>query len=397
MVNYAAFAPRNPIAVDVTQFARGREDRAVMDDQKRKQSLQRFLGENGPALAAGDRSAVDGLSRFDPEAAQRLSAGASKRVATDQATKLAQAKAFGAALQNIQDGDADGYNALERVAVENGMITQEQAAQWDVSRLPALRAMALDFDQKLDLRKADLDEAKFNQDVQEWTTKLNAPAKPADEYGRYVQEELAEGREPLSRIDYAQAKKGKGTTISYDENGRPVVSIGGAASADGSTPKLNETEAKGLIYYERANAAEAILNEHEKQLTSLAQTARSKVPIAGNYLVSEEYQQAQQAGSEFLASILRKDTGAAITQQEFDLYGPMFLPMPGDEAAVLAQKKESRKIAVDAIKKTLGKGNAVADPRTGGAEEPQSGAPERTRSIGGQEYVLRNGKWMRRR
>lgn len=53
-------------------------------------------------------------------------------------------------------------------------------------------------------------------------------AKPPDEYGRYVSEEQAAGRTPLSRIDYANAKKGKGTVVYDPVSGNPIVSIGGA-------------------------------------------------------------------------------------------------------------------------------------------------------------------------
>ena len=74
------------------------------------------------------------------------------------------------------------------------------------------------------------------------------------------------------------------------------------------------------------------------------------VPVVGNYAKSPEFQQAQQAGREFLAAILRKDTGAAITAEETARYGQTYLPRPGDSPQVLEQKKQSRRRALDAIK-----------------------------------------------
>ena len=53
---------------------------------------------------------------------------------------------------------------------------------------------------------------------------------------------------------------------------------------------------------------------------------------------------------EFLQAILRKDTGAAITKEEQVEYGKVYLPQPGDSAALLAQKKASRSRALEAIK-----------------------------------------------
>lgn len=64
---------------------------------------------------------------------------------------------------------------------------------------------------------------------------------------------------------------------------------------------------------------------------------------------SPEFQQAQQAGKEFLQAILRKDTGAAITPQETAEYGSVYLPVPGDTPVVLEQKRVSRKRALEAI------------------------------------------------
>jgi len=54
--------------------------------------------------------------------------------------------------------------------------------------------------------------------------------KPADEYQRYVQETIAAGQQPLNRIDYAQAKRGKGTVVYDPTTGKPLVSIGGGNS-----------------------------------------------------------------------------------------------------------------------------------------------------------------------
>ncbi len=70
----------------------------------------------------------------------------------------------------------------------------------------------------------------------------------------------------------------------------------------------------------------------------------------GNYLQSEDYQVARDAGLEYLASILRKDTGAAVTPSEEALYGRIFLPQPGDKPQTLIMKQQRRALAVEAIK-----------------------------------------------
>ena len=72
--------------------------------------------------------------------------------------------------------------------------------------------------------------------------------------------------------------------------------------------------------------------------------------MVGNYGTSNEFQKASQAGKEFLQAILRKDTGAAITEDEMTQYGKTYLPEPGDGADVLAQKMQSRRRALEALK-----------------------------------------------
>jgi hypothetical protein len=56
--------------------------------------------------------------------------------------------------------------------------------------------------------------ALFRADNEGNLTRVDAaPAAPADEYGRYVQEQTAAGRRPLSRIEYEQATSAQGTTV----------------------------------------------------------------------------------------------------------------------------------------------------------------------------------------
>jgi hypothetical protein len=133
---------------------------------------------------------------------------------------------------------------------------------------------------------------------------------------------------------------------------------GNAVKAPG---KLTEQQSKDLVYYDRGSQALAMLDEiGADALASTSDALKSKVPVVGNMMVSEKFQQAQQAGSNFLASILRKDTGAAITENEQEIYGRVFLPRPGDGPAVLSQKTAARRQAMDAIRNGLGPAEVLA-------------------------------------
>lgn len=147
-------------------------------------------------------------------------------------------------------------------------------------------------------------------------------------------------------------------------------------SSDGI--KLTEQQSKDLGYYARGNEANAQLASQGDALTARATGERGRLrgiadtvvrgtPLVGdssigNSLVSNERQQAEQAGREVLSAILRKDTGAAITNQEMEIYGRMYLPQPGDSDEVLNQKAEARTRALASIRSGLGTAERKATP-----------------------------------
>jgi hypothetical protein len=138
---------------------------------------------------------------------------------------------------------------------------------------------------------------------------------------------------------------------------------GGGTNVNVNTgEKLTEGQSKDVGFYARGRSADAELTpDLEKALTDLPASLWSNAPVIGNYAVSPEFQTAKRAAAEFLAVVLRKDTGAAVTQTEFDLYGPMYLPVPGDSDQVLEAKRGARKKVIDAIKRGLGTARGMAD------------------------------------
>lgn len=149
--------------------------------------------------------------------------------------------------------------------------------------------------------------------------------------------------------------------MSVKTNPDGSVELTQGPGAGGGNMKLTEQQSKDVGFYDRATGANANLEKFGSSLTSLAQRGMGAIPGVGNMLTSQEFQQGNQAANEFLTAILRKDTGAAITKQEFEIYGPMYLPMPGDSEAVLAQKADARQRAIDALKKGLGTATPLVD------------------------------------
>lgn len=204
----------------------------------------------------------------------------------------------------------------------------------------------------------------------------------------------------------------------WNPGGKTAGGAGGAAGPG----KLTEGQGKDIVYFSRGRDSNALLQKFGGNLLmtqgnqgarGILDSALRGLPFVGdsglvNGLISSDRQQAQQAAAEFLSAILRKDTGAAITKQEFDIYGPMYLPMPGDSAETLEQKAVARQGALEGIKAGLGNAQAaIPAPRErsrlempsaaaafGGSVPPAAPVQRARNPQTGQVLVLINGQWM---
>lgn len=88
---------------------------------------------------------------------------------------------------------------------------------------------------------------------------------------------------------------------------------------------------------------------------------------------SDQRQSADQAQREFIAAILRYDSGAAIPDGEFVTNAKIYYPQPGDSETVIAQKARSRKVAIDGLIDAAGRLGAQSRPAA--TDEGQAGVP----------------------
>ncbi|TPM37053.1 phage tail tip lysozyme [Mesorhizobium sp. B2-3-2] len=182
--------------------------------------------------------------------------------------------------------------------------------------------------------------------------------------------------DPNNPLNLRKTQPSNGITINPDG----TVQIGGGGQ------KLTEGQSKDLVFYTRGIDAESLLSGMDDQLAKFGQQNAGLLPLGlGNYVRTPEFKQAKQAADSFLTAILRKDTGAAITDKEFDQYGPMFLPIPGDDQGTIDQKRRARQVALLAIRSGLGTAEAVAQANemSLGLQRPNPGksgrvAPKKT-------------------
>lgn len=199
----------------------------------------------------------------------------------------------------------------------------------------------------------------------------------------------------IAEYEYAKSQGFPGTLQDWESSKKGGMSVqfdpttGAFTMQQGANIKpMTEAQSKDAVFATRAEGALTKLEPNANALMETGSAIGSQVPLIGNRLKSEAYQQAEQAGKEFLQAILRKDTGAAITPQETDEYGSVYLPRPGDSEKTLEQKKSSRRRALEALKagmppqailaqeKAL---NATGDKPAGQAPVPaQEATPEET-------------------
>jgi hypothetical protein len=143
------------------------------------------------------------------------------------------------------------------------------------------------------------------------------------------------------------------------------VSVRQGVGAGTMQKPFTEGQAKDNVYSTRARGALATLEPIADSLASLGDRALDLDPtglVRGRFQ-DQEYQVAKAAGDEFLQAVLRKDTGAAITSQEQQLYGVTFLPQPGDGPDALAYKAQARRRALAAIEAGMMPAQIIAQER----------------------------------
>jgi hypothetical protein len=147
------------------------------------------------------------------------------------------------------------------------------------------------------------------------------------------------------------------------------------SGTSGGTPKMTEAQSKALGFGRRAIISDQIVNrimsDPNADITSLKTQLTSDLPKWMGSLKNPQEQALKIAKAGFIASVLRKESGAAVTPQEFNTYDSIYFPQPGDNEQSLADKQKLRANFIDTEKMTAG--NAWRDPVGGSAKTNAEG------------------------
>jgi hypothetical protein len=165
----------------------------------------------------------------------------------------------------------------------------------------------------------------------------------------------------------APAGSGRGSVGTTDATAG--VSAGVPLVGASSKP-LNESQSNATAFGMRMKEANSIA---EKLISSgtLRGANIESVPFIGESLgkvlpsavggTSGQQQQLNQAKSNFITAVLRKESGAVISDSEFDRENAKYFPQVNDDKATIKQKANARKLAIEAIKIQAGPGAKSID------------------------------------
>jgi len=155
--------------------------------------------------------------------------------------------------------------------------------------------------------------------------------------------------------------------------------------------KMTDLEKSAAGYYNR-------MSEAEQRLAGITQKGYNPISSGqaltglSNVTASPEKQTYNQAANDWIRAKLRKESGAVIGAQEMKDEYKTYFPVYGDSDAVIAQKAEARKTAMEAMRGAGSAGNvATKEPAATTFNEGQTATNPQT----GERIIYRSGQWQK--
>lgn len=342
-INWAYTPPEDRTTQTINAFRSGENDGV---EGAKRTALSKYV----PAALQGDRTAVAGIAAADPGMGIDFAKHFAGVDESARKRSLDTLEWLGGSIVRPDGSLIDKPEELQNIktlALARG-LPRDQVEAFTIDQLPAL---------------AQASEA-------------------ARQYMRQGQQDARQGRmdaETMRHNRVAEARAGvraqggrppSGYTWNQDQTA--LIPLPGGP-ADPNTKPLTDDQAKAVGFANRLQSANASMEKFGPALTDLKQKLKGGVPIAGNYMVSPEYQQADQAVRDFINAQLRRESGAVISDSEFDNARKQYIPQPGDGPDVLAQKKEARALAFRNMRMTSGRGGASRIEASPATSAPSGG------------------------
>lgn len=189
-------------------------------------------------------------------------------------------------------------------------------------------------------------------------------------------------------------------TRKTDAVGQPAV----------QAPRAVTGQERGVLaFYNRAKQAVDTITASadggdslEQKIAKAGLAAQGRLQYAPNFAQTKENQSYRQAQRSFTEARLRKESGAAIPDAEYENDAKTYFAQPGDDADIIEQKRAARQTVLDGLKFSSGKAyeEYYGEPNTSPARTQKESGPKEgeTKPIPGYpgtEQTYRGGKWIR--
>lgn len=262
--------------------------------------------------------------------------------------------------------DQASYDQARMTAQQNGLDVSNMPPQYDPALVSQKLQQALTVDQQL---------------AQVWKQKgydLDVRTQAERERSNKASEATSRGQLGVAQANVGLRKQElelnrnapKGQFIQTDQGYvladprtgqvQPVVGADGKpVQGKAATKNLTEGQAKANMFGSRMVESDRILGELEGKYNPMAVNAKvaaGEAPLiggvaawAGNKMLSDAGQMAEQAQRDFINAVLRRESGAVISEPEFKNAAKQYFPQPGDNQKVLDQKRRNRQTAINGM------------------------------------------------
>lgn len=295
----------------------------------------------------------------------KSAAEAQKAQLEQQAAQFKLAHDKSVALRNIIGGvkDQAGYTQGLRAAQALGLDVSNEPLDYNPAYVANLAEQTRTQQERIEaeLKQRGFDVTMRGQDITRQNaidTNATSRANNANTVGATIRgQNLSDAR---ARETNALQRDAARSQVVETENGPVLVDKGtgqaravtlNGAQLPAKEKPLNEGQSKAALFGSRMQAANQIFDDLARNGTTTA-TPGMRAPVVGGVvtaLSSSNQQSLDQARRDFINATLRRESGAAIADSEFDNADRQYFPQVGDSPAVIAQKKANRERATRGI------------------------------------------------
>lgn len=152
---------------------------------------------------------------------------------------------------------------------------------------------------------------------------------------------------------------GKPVLVQQDKQGN-LRAVDGFAPKTGADKPMTDAQAKAALFGSRMEASNKILEQLAAAGTDTSVPGSRSGYGVGSLITAlspAKQQQLDQAKRDFINATLRRESGAVISDAEFENGDKQYFPQPGDSPQVKVQKAQNRAIAVRGVQAEVPKGN----------------------------------------